>query len=50
MEEVPAGKRKNESYGVLITECLTRRRRVVKYPETDGKIKIDQVWAVMDYG
>ena len=54
MEEVSGWKnrKKNEGYGVAITECFnTTVGQVVKVSRNaDGKIKIDQVWAVMDCG
>jgi isoquinoline 1-oxidoreductase beta subunit len=54
MEEVSGWKnrKKNEGYGVAITECFeTTVGQVVKVSRhSDGKIKIDKVWAVMDCG
>ncbi len=54
MEEVSGWKnrKKNEGYGVAITECFeTTVGQIVKVSRnTDGKIKIDQVWAVVDCG
>ena len=54
MEEVSGWKnrKKNEGYGVAITECFsTTVGQVVKVSRNAaGKIKIDQVWAVMDCG
>src|SRR5450432_1975042 len=54
MEEISGWKnrKKNEGYGVAITECFnTTVGQVVKVSRnTAGKIKIDQVWAVMDCG
>ncbi|NCD70973.1 xanthine dehydrogenase family protein molybdopterin-binding subunit [Mucilaginibacter agri] len=54
MEEVSGWKsrKKNEGYGVAITECFnTTVGQIVKVSRhTDGKVKIDQVWAVMDCG
>ena len=47
------GKRaKNEGYGVAITECFKSIvGEVVKVSKgSDGKLKIDKVWAVMDCG
>ena len=43
---------KNEGYGVAITECFTSIvGEVVKVSKkSDGKLKIDKVWAVMDCG
>ncbi len=45
-------RKKNEGFGVAITECFeTTVGQVVKVSRgADGKIKIDQVWAVMDCG
>jgi isoquinoline 1-oxidoreductase beta subunit len=45
-------RKKNEGYGVAITECFnTPVGQVVKVSRNpDGKIRIDQVWAVMDCG
>ena len=47
-----ASKKKYEGYGVAITECFKSIvGEVVKVSKkTDGKIKIDKVWAVMDCG
>jgi isoquinoline 1-oxidoreductase subunit beta len=54
LEEVSGWKKrkKNEGYGVAITECFnTPVGQVVKVSRNaQGKIKIDQVWAVMDCG
>jgi isoquinoline 1-oxidoreductase subunit beta len=54
MEEVSGWKnrKKNEGYGVAITECFsTTVGQVVKVSRTaGGKLKIDRVWAVMDCG
>jgi isoquinoline 1-oxidoreductase beta subunit len=54
MEEVSGWKsrKKNEGYGVAITECFeTTVGQIVKVSKnTDGKVKIDKVWAVMDCG
>jgi len=54
MEEVSGWKnrKKNEGYGVAITECFkTTVGQIVKVSKNAaGKIKIDQVWAVMDCG
>jgi len=54
MEELSGWKnrKKNEGYGVAITECFaTTVGQVVKISRNaQGKIKIDQVWAVMDCG
>lgn len=54
LEEVSGwkNKKKNEGYGVAITECFASTvGQIVKVSKnTDGKIKIDQVWAVMDCG
>ena len=54
IEEVSGWKnrKKNEGYGVAITECFnTTVGQVVKVSRNAaGKIKIDQVWAVMDCG
>lgn len=54
LEEVSGWKTrgKNEGYGVAITECFaTIVGEVVKVSKkTDGKVKIDKVWAVMDCG
>ena len=45
-------KGKNEGYGVAITECFKSIvGEVVKVSKkSDGKLKIDKVWAVMDCG
>ncbi len=45
-------RKKNEGYGVAITECFeTTVGQVVKVSRhADGKVKIDQVWAVIDCG
>src|SRR5688572_2897264 len=47
-----ASKKKNEGYGVAITECFKSIvGQVVKVSKkADGKLKIDKVWAVMDCG
>ncbi len=54
MEEVSGWKsrKKNEGYGVAITECFSSTvGQVVKVSRNaEGKVKIDQVWAVMDCG
>lgn len=54
MEEVSGWKKrkKNEGYGVAITECFeTTVGHVVKVSKNlNGGIKIDKVWAVMDCG
>lgn len=54
LEEVSGWKsrKKNEGYGVAITECFSSIvGEVVKVSKkADGKIKIDKVWAVMDCG
>ncbi|WP_426671276.1 molybdopterin cofactor-binding domain-containing protein [Mucilaginibacter sp. McL0603] len=54
MEEVSGWKsrEKNGGYGVAITECFSSTvGQVVKVSRhADGKVKIDQVWAVMDCG
>jgi isoquinoline 1-oxidoreductase beta subunit len=54
MEEVSGWKnrKKNEGYGVAITECFSSTvAQVVKVSrKADGKVKIDHVWAVMDCG
>jgi isoquinoline 1-oxidoreductase beta subunit len=54
MEEVSGWKnrKKNEGYGVAITECFeTTVGQIVKVSRNAvGKIKIDQVWVVMDCG
>ena len=42
---------KNSGYGVAITECFgSIVGEVVKVSKTDGKVKVDKVWAVMDCG
>ena len=45
-------RKKNEGFGVAITECFSSTvGQIVKVSKgTNGKIKIDQVWAVMDCG
>jgi isoquinoline 1-oxidoreductase beta subunit len=45
-------RKKNEGYGVAITECFTSIvGEVVKVSkDASGKVKIDKVWAVMDCG
>ena len=45
-------RKKNEGYGLAITECFKSIvGQVVKISKNaEGKIKIDQVWAVMDCG
>jgi isoquinoline 1-oxidoreductase beta subunit len=45
-------RKKNEGFGVAITECFSSTvGQIVKVSKgTDGKIKIDHVWAVMDCG
>lgn len=45
-------KKKNEGYGVAITECFSSIvGEVVKVSKgTNGKVKLDKVWAVMDCG
>jgi isoquinoline 1-oxidoreductase beta subunit len=45
-------RKKNEGYGVAITECFASTvGQVVKVSKSaDGKIKIDHVWAVIDCG
>ena len=45
-------RKKNEGYGVAITECFSSIvGEVVKVSKTaEGKVKIDKVWAVMDCG
>jgi isoquinoline 1-oxidoreductase beta subunit len=45
-------RKKNEGYGVAITECFASTvGQVVKVSkDSNGKVKIDHVWAVMDYG
>jgi isoquinoline 1-oxidoreductase subunit beta len=54
LEEVSGWKsrKKNEGYGVAITECFSSIvGEVVKVSKKpDGKVKIDKVWAVMDCG
>lgn len=54
LEEVTNWKarKKNEGYGVAITECFSSIvGEVVKVSKNaEGKIKIDKVWAVMDCG
>ncbi|CAN5778425.1 xanthine dehydrogenase family protein molybdopterin-binding subunit [soil metagenome] len=54
IEEVSGWKsrKKNEGYGVAITECFASTvGHVVKLSKNaDGKVKIDKVWAVMDCG
>jgi len=54
IEEVSGWKnrKKNEGYGVAITECFSSTvGQVVKVSKgSDGKVKIDQVWAIMDCG
>ncbi|MDN3547815.1 xanthine dehydrogenase family protein molybdopterin-binding subunit [Mucilaginibacter aquaedulcis] len=54
MEEVSGwkSKKKNEGFGVAITECFeTTVGQIVKVSRhADGKVKIDKVWAVMDCG
>lgn len=54
MKEVSGWKnrKKNEGYGAAITECFgTPVGQVVKVSrDTDKKIKIDKVWAVVDCG
>jgi len=54
MKEVSGWKnrKKNEGYGVAITECFgTPVGQVVKVSRhADGKVKIDHVWAVVDCG
>ena len=54
LEEVSGwkSKSKNAGYGVALTECFeTIVGQVVKVSKnTEGKIKIDKVWAVMDCG
>lgn len=53
-EEVSGWKnrKKNEGFGVAITECFEATvAQVVKVSrKQDGKVKIDKVWAVMDCG
>jgi len=45
-------RKKNDGYGVAITECFSSTvGQVVKVSKhADGKVKIDQVWAVIDCG
>jgi isoquinoline 1-oxidoreductase beta subunit len=44
-------RKKNEGYGVAITECFSSTvGQVVKVSRKNGKIGIDQVWAVIDCG
>jgi isoquinoline 1-oxidoreductase subunit beta len=45
-------RKKNEGYGVAITECFSSIvGEVVKVSRgADGKVKLDKVWAVMDCG
>jgi isoquinoline 1-oxidoreductase subunit beta len=54
LEEVTNWKsrKKNEGYGVAITECFSSIvGQVVKVSKNaEGKLKIDKVWAVMDCG
>jgi isoquinoline 1-oxidoreductase beta subunit len=54
LEEVSGWKnrKKNEGYGVSITECFSSIvGEVVKVSKkADGKVKVDKVWAVMDCG
>lgn len=54
LEEVSGwkNKKKNQGYGVAITECFgTTVGEVVKVSRgADGKVNIDQVWAVIDCG
>ncbi|HEX5171674.1 MAG TPA: molybdopterin cofactor-binding domain-containing protein [Cyclobacteriaceae bacterium] len=54
LEEVSGWKsrKKNEGYGVAITECFSSIvGEVVKVSkQEDGKLKVDKVWAVMDCG
>ncbi|WP_026768802.1 molybdopterin cofactor-binding domain-containing protein [Asinibacterium sp. OR53] len=52
LEEVSGWKNRKKGYGVAITECFgTTVGQVVKISrQADGKIKIDQVWAVIDCG
>lgn len=47
-----SGRKKNEGYGVAITECFSSIvGEVCKVSKNDaGKIHIDKVWAVMDCG
>ncbi|MBD1395347.1 xanthine dehydrogenase family protein molybdopterin-binding subunit [Mucilaginibacter glaciei] len=54
LEEISGWKsrKKNEGYGVAITECFASTvGQIVKVSRSiDGKVKIDKVWAVMDCG
>lgn len=53
LEQVSGWKsrKKNEGFGVAITECFeTTVGQVVKVSKNNGKISIDQVWAVLDCG
>lgn len=54
LEEVTEWKKrgKNQGWGVAITECFSSIvGEVVKVSKgTDGKVKIDKIWAVMDCG
>lgn len=54
LEEVSGWKnrKKNEGFGVAITECFSSIvGEVVKVSKkADGKVKLDKVWAVMDCG
>ncbi len=54
LEEVSGWKnrKKNEGFGVAITECFsTTVGEIVKVSKgSDGKVKMDKVWAVMDCG
>jgi isoquinoline 1-oxidoreductase beta subunit len=53
LEEVSGWKSrtKNSGYGVAVTECFgSIVGEVLKVSKTDGKIKVDKVWAVMDCG
>ncbi|GAC1307530.1 MAG: xanthine dehydrogenase family protein molybdopterin-binding subunit [Mucilaginibacter sp.] len=54
MEEVSGwkAKKKGDGFGVAITECFgTTVGQIVKVSrKADGKVRIDQVWAVMDCG
>ena len=54
LEEVSGwrNRKKNEGFGVAITECFgSTVGQIVKVSrDTDRKIKIDQVWAVIDCG
>jgi isoquinoline 1-oxidoreductase beta subunit len=54
LEEISGWKarKKNEGYGVAITECFSSIvGEVVKVSrKADGKVKIDKVWALMDCG